>query len=163
MTGRSSIQRRCRARMISVGARVALLVTLAIAGLLFPNRESAASTILIAASATADAGLTACSNNRGKDLYNCVADVLDRLSGDIIRTRAVDTRSALQTAASRLRAASTKVEALSAVTQCQAVIAGALRQIKAAGGAAVGGWGDSGLSAVAGVLARAAKLIQAKG
>jgi hypothetical protein len=149
--------------MISVCARAALLVTLAMVGLLFPNRESAASGILIAASATADAGLAACGNNRGKDLYNCVANVLDRLSGDIIRTRALDTRSALQTAAFRLRAASTKVEALSAVTQCQAVITGALRQIKAAGGAAVDGWGDSGLGAVAGVLARAVKLIQAKG
>jgi len=149
--------------MISICVRVALLATLATVGLLVPNRESAASTILIAASATADAGLAACSTNRGKVLYDCVANVLDRLSGDIVRTRAIDTRGALQTAASRLRSASTKVEALSAVTQCQAVIAGALRQIKAAGGIAVGGWGDSGLSAVAGVLGRAVKLIQAKG
>jgi hypothetical protein len=89
MAGRPSIPSRCRAGMISVCARAALLATLAMVGLLLPNRESTASVILIAASATADAGLTACSNNRGKD--NCVANVLDRLSGDIIRTRSIDT------------------------------------------------------------------------
>ena len=58
----------------------------------------------------------------------------------------------------------TKAEAVSAISQCQAAIAGALRQVKAAdGGAMITGWGDAGLSAVAGVLAKAARLIQAKG
>src|SRR4051794_19546985 len=95
--------RRCRARMLSVCARVVLLVTLAMVGLLAPNRESAASPVLPAPPATADAGLAACTNNRGKALYDCVANVLDRLSGDIARVGATDTRSALQTAAARLR------------------------------------------------------------
>jgi hypothetical protein len=43
------------------------------------------------------------------------------------------------------------------------VIANALKMVKAAGGAYVRGWGDTGLTAIAGVLARAARLIQTKG
>jgi hypothetical protein len=149
--------------MIAACARAALLAALVIFGSLFVNREAAASTVLIAASQTANAGLAACGNSRGKELYVCVANVLDRLSADIRRTRALDTRSSLETAASRLRAATTKIEALCAITQCRTVIAGALRLVKAAGGAFVSSWGDRGLSAVAGVLARAVRLIQSRG
>ena len=59
----------------------------------------------------------------------------------------------------------TKAQALSAITQCQAAIAGALRQVKAAPGGKmmVPGWGDEGLASIVGVLAKAARLIQAKG
>jgi hypothetical protein len=52
---------------------------------------------------------------------------------------------------------------LSAIAQCRSAIAGALRQVKALAGGMVQGWGDSGLNAVAGVLAHAAQLIQSKG
>ena len=121
---------------------------------------------LVAAAQIANAGLAACESSRSKALYNCIADVLDRMSNDLsaIRRGVPNTQSALRTAASRLRAATTKAEALSAVTQCQAVIAGALRQVQAAGAnGRAQGWDDSGLAAVAGVLARAARLIQTTG
>ena len=111
----------------------------------------------VAASQTAQTGLVGCSTNHGKALYDCVANVLDRLSSDVSGRRASETQRALQTAAFQLRAATTKVQALSAITQCRAVVAGALRQVLAGGG------DSSGLNAIAGVLAQAARLIQTKG
>ena len=108
----------------------------------------------VAASQTASAGLAACSSNSGKALYDCVANVLDRLSNEV---KSPEARRSLSTAASQLRAATTKVQALSAISQCRSVIAGALKQLTASGG------DGSGLSAMAGVLAQAAKLIQSKG
>src|SRR5262249_31738493 len=128
------------------------------------NRPASASGVFIAAASTADAGLNACSSNQGKALYGCVANVLDRMSSDISSVNepaAATTRAALQTAASRLRAATTKSQALSAISQCQAAIAGALRQVRTTAGGKEGA--GSGLAAVAGVLAHAARLIQAKG
>jgi len=111
-----------------------------------------------AAAAVASTGLEACSSNGGKALYDCVANVLETMSNRIIFSKGeAEVQRSLQTAASRLRAAVNKVQALSAITQCRAVVAGALRQIKASGGP------GTGLSAIAGVLAQAAKLIQAKG
>ena len=38
-----------------------------------------------AAATTAGAGVGACSNNSGKALYDCVANVLNRLSNDVAR------------------------------------------------------------------------------
>ncbi len=111
----------------------------------------------VAASQTAQAGLVGCSNSHGKALYDCVANVLDRLSNDISGRRNSETQRALQTAAFQLRAATTKVQALSAITQCRSVVAGVLRQISTGGG------DSTGLNAIAGVLAQAAKLIQTKG
>jgi hypothetical protein len=111
----------------------------------------------VAAAQTAQAGLVGCSNNHGKPLYDCVANVLDRLSNQISGRRSSETQRALQTAAFQLRAATTKVQALSAISQCRSVVAGVLRQISTGGG------DGSGLSAIAGVLAQAAKLIQTKG
>ena len=112
----------------------------------------------VAAAQTANAGLAACSNNRGKALYDCVANVLDRLSNEITGSRRnPETQRALATAASQLRAATTKVQALSAISQCRSVVAGVLRRVLTGGG------DSSGLSAIAGVLAHAAKLIQTKG
>jgi hypothetical protein len=108
-----------------------------------------------AAAAAANAGLGACSSNSGKALYGCVADVLDRMSNNLSNTPGI--QRSLQTAASQLRAAVNKVQALSAITQCQAVMAGALRQALAAGR------NGKGVSALAGVLAQAARLIQTKG
>ena len=75
------------------------------------------------------------------------------------------TRGALQTAASKLRAAVNKAQALSAISQCRALIAGALANVRAIGGGHVQGWGGGsgagiGLEAIVGRLGRAAKLIQ---
>ncbi|MBR0826446.1 hypothetical protein JQ596_12930 [Bradyrhizobium manausense] len=130
---------------------------------MFAGHEALASTTLVNAAMKAETGLSGCSNNTGKQLYNCVADVLDRMSGDIGSVNVPETQRALQTAASRLRAATGKAQAISAITQCQSVIAGALRKARAIGGAVVPGWGDSGLSAIVEVLGHAAKLIQTKG
>jgi hypothetical protein len=143
--------------MFIASARATLLALLVALGALALTRPAAAAAGMIAASATADAGLSGCSSNRGKALYDCVANVLDRLNNEIARYRPpAGVATALGTAASQLRAATTKAQALSAITQCQAAIAGALREVRATGG-------GEGLSAVAGVLARAARLIQVKG
>jgi hypothetical protein len=87
------------------------------------------------------------------------------MSSDLSRMRADvgQTSRALSTAAAELRSAANKAQALSAISRCRAAIAGALQQVKALAGGMVQGWGDSGLNAVAGVLARAAQLIQMKG
>lgn len=145
----------------SLFARTAILIALVFG--LFSDREASASTALTAAAASANAGLSACSGNRGTALNNCVAGVLDKLSNEISPANVPETQRSLQTAASQLRVATTKVQAVSAIRQCQLAIAGSLRQVKAAGGAYVRGVGDSGLSAIAGVLSRAAALIQSKG
>ena len=134
--------------------RAALLAALVVFGSLAASQPARADGGVEAAAA-ANAGLSACSSNTGKALYNCVANVLDGMSNRI--SGAPETTRALSTAASRLRAAVNKAQALSAIRQCQAVVAGALRQALAAG------QGGKGLSAIAGVLARAAALIQSKG
>jgi hypothetical protein len=150
-------------RLLALGARAIFLATLVIAGVSLAERPAAAMAVLSSAAANANGGLSACNNTSGKALYDCVANVLDRLSNEVSPAQVPETQRSLQAAASRLRAATSKAQALSAITQCQAAIAGAIRQVKAAGGAYVSGWGDAGLASVAGVLARAAKLIQAKG
>ena len=150
-------------RAAVAGLRMVALAVLVILASLFAQREASASAVLNAAAANANAGLSACSNNRGKELYGCVADVLDRMANEISGVKVPETQRSLTTAAAGLRAATSKAQALSAISQCQAAIAGALRQVKAGGGAMVAGWGDTGLASIAGVLARAAKLIQAKG
>ena len=96
-------------------------------------------------------------------LYGCVATVLERMNSEISPANVSETQRAISTAVSGLRAATNKVQALAAISQCQGVVANALRMVKAAGNGYVRGWGDTGLSAIAGVLARAARLIQAKG
>ena len=59
-----------------------------------------------------------------------------------MRTDVSQTSRALAAAASGLRSAVNKVQALSAISQCRSVIAGALRQVKASGGQLVPGFGD---------------------
>jgi hypothetical protein len=149
-------------------ARTALLAALMICGLLLANRAALANAAMVAAANSANAGISACSGNGGKALYDCVANVLDKLSNDISSAPVAKTRSALQSAASKLRAAASKAQALSAISQCRALIAGALRQVRAIGGEHVEGWGGgsgggAGLEAIVGVLSRAAALIQSKG
>ncbi|CAL80423.1 hypothetical protein; putative signal peptide [Bradyrhizobium sp. ORS 278] len=123
---------------------------------------------MAAAAMSANGGLAACSANTGKALYECVANVLDKLSNDITAPGVPETRRALSNAAAGVRAAATKAQALSAVTQCRALITSALAKVRALGGGYVAGWGGgagagAGLAAVSDVLARAAKLIQSKG
>ncbi|MDD1519438.1 MULTISPECIES: hypothetical protein [Bradyrhizobium] len=108
-----------------------------------------------AAAAVGSAGLQSCSATAGKVLYDCVAGVLDRMSGTLNKWDPPEARSALQTAASQLRAASNKAQALSAISQCRSVFASLVKQATAGHG--------SGLSAIVGVLTKAAQLIQSKG
>jgi proline dehydrogenase len=149
-----------------VFARTALLATLVIFGALFTNREAAASAAVAVAAQAADAGVTACGNNSGRALDDCLANVLDKLSNEVTSSTA---QSALHTAAAKLRAAVSKVQALSAIAQCRALIASAISEVRATGGGGGGcrhgggGGAGSGLEAVAAVLGHAAKLIQAKG
>jgi hypothetical protein len=110
-----------------------------------------------AAAAVGSAGLDACRMNSGKVLYDCVAGALDRMSGTLTRAASPEARSALQTAASQLRAASNKAQALSAIAQCRSVFSSLVKQAKA------GDHETPGLSAIVGVLSKAAALIQAKG
>jgi len=154
-----------RAGLRRNGLRVLALIIMAMLATLVPDRDASASTVLNAAAATASSGLSGCNTSQGKALYNCVADVLEGMANNINSIRVGETQRALLTAASRLRAASSKAQALSAITQCQTAIAGALRQVKASPGGKtmVPGWGDDGLASIVGVLAKAARLIQAKG
>ena len=153
-----------RGRTIAVCVRAALLAALVIFGSSFTNREASAAE----AAATANAGLGACGNNSGKALYDCVANVLDKFSSDITRANIPAAQSALHAAASQLRAVVSKVQALSAISQCRALIAGAIRQVRAIGSGQVPGWGGGSegapnLQLIVGVLSRAAQLIQSKG
>jgi hypothetical protein len=141
---------------------VAVLALLTLVGSL-PTRPAMASAIFNAASTVAVGELSACSSRQGKDLYNCVADVLDHLASSIGDPKRLETQQALQTAAAGLRAAGSKAQAVSAIARCQAAISGALKKVRAIGGGYVPSWGDSGLTSVSGVLSRAIQLIQTKG
>ena len=110
-----------------------------------------------AAAEVGQAGLNSCSANAGKPLYECVANVLDRMSNSLDQKAPAEARSALQSAASQLRAATNKAQALSAVAQCRSVFSGIIQRWKAEGKT------TTGFSAISGVLARAAQMIQAKG
>jgi curli biogenesis system outer membrane secretion channel CsgG len=146
---------------VAAYARVALVAALVVFGALIAIRGATAGPATVAAAQSADAGITACSSNSGKALYNCIANVLDRLSGEISDVQVPATRGALAAAASKLRAAVNKAQALSAISQCQAVISAALRQVGGRGNR--GGSRAPGLDAIAGVLSHAAALIQTKG
>lgn len=152
-------------RMTTRRSGAALLAALIVLGSLVPNREVRAGAATAAAAQSADAGISACGSNNGKALYTCIANVLDRLSGEISDVKVPEVRSALRTAASKLRAAVTMTQALSAIAQCQAAISGALRQAAAMGGGRGnrGGGGAPGLEGISSVLSHAASLIQSKG
>lgn len=155
-------------RMAAVCVRILLLTAVIICGSLLASRDAMANAAMSAAAQSASSGLSSCNSNAGKPLYDCVANVLDKLSNDISSVNVPQTRSALQNAASKLRASVNKAQALSAISQCRALISGALRQVRAIGGGHVPGWGGgqgggAGLEAISGVLSRAAALIQSKG
>lgn len=114
-----------------------------------------------AAAATAQGAsgaLGACGAYQNKELYNCVAGVLDNLSNNLRGgENMADAKRSLSTAASQLRAAASKGQALSAITRCRAVVAGILQKVRSFGRE------GSGYGAIINVLAQAARLIQTKG
>ena len=148
-------------------ARIFTVMCLVLTGLAVAGGPAAAHGTLGTATATADAALEACTGT-GKALYNCVAGVLDNM-GKEIATFPQDekqTAAVLRTAATRLRAAVSKVQALSAISLCQAAISGALRQARvvSVNNSLFRGWGSPlGLEAVARTLAKAAAIIQSRG
>ena len=66
-------------------------------------------------------------------------------------------------AASGLRAATNKAQAVLAITACYNVISAALKQASLSGSGVRGMGGAEGLGHIVGVVARAVRLIQAKG
>lgn len=112
--------------------------------------------------AAASGGLAGCgSRSSGKDLHNCVADVLDKLAA--VNSYAPEMQTEIMRAASGLRAAANKAQAVLAITQCQNVIATALKQAVASGSFVRGFGRAEGLGHIARVIAQAVRLIQAKG
>jgi hypothetical protein len=108
---------------------------------------------LLAGHGTASAA--SCDAYAGKELYNCLANKLDHSAA--MSYRSPETQTALQKAASQLRVAVNKSQALSAISQARSVLAGVIQRAKSAG------QDYSGLARVTGVLSYAARLIQAKG
>lgn len=106
---------------------------------------------LLAGHGTASAA--SCDAYAGKQLYNCLANKLDHFASRSYGT----SQAALQQAASQLRVAVNKAQALSAVSQARSVLAGLVQRAKSAG------QDYSGLMKVTGVLSYAARLIQQKG
>lgn len=156
-----------RQSVAAAAATAALLTTLITSTSLLLQRQAHAGMGGASAATSASAGIGACGSQAGKMLYNCVADVLDRMAGQLGGDTG-QTAGALRTAATRLRAATTKAQALSAISACRSAIAGALRQVRTIGGGHVAGWGGgpgkgAALEAIVGVLSRAAALVQQKG
>jgi hypothetical protein len=141
--------------------RATLLALMLLGGVAMTPRPAAAGAEVAIAAATAGSGLGACASSAGKALYDCVANVLDRMGNELGRSHPEVTRS-LHTAAAGVRSG-VKAQALSAIAQCRSAIAAAMRQAKALASGFLEGWGGSGLSAIVGVLARASQLIQSKG
>jgi len=108
---------------------------------------------LLAGQGTASAAT--CDAYAGKELYNCLANKLDHVAA--MSSRSPETQSALQKAASQLRVAVNKSQALSAISQARSVLAGVIQRAKSAG------QDYSGLVKVTDVLSYAARLIQQKG
>jgi hypothetical protein len=108
---------------------------------------------LLAGHGTASAA--SCDAYAGKELYNCLASKLDHSAA--MSYRSPETQTALQKAASQLRVAVNKSQALSAISQARSVLAGVIQRAKSAG------QDYSGLARVTGVLSYAARLIQSKG
>ena len=107
---------------------------------------------LLAGNGTASA---ACEAAAGKELYNCLAGKLDHVAS--MSSRSPETQTALQKAATQLRAATNKAQALSAISQARSVVAGVIERVRSAG------QDNSGLVRVGAILANAARLIQSKG
>lgn len=138
-------------------ARAAILMAAIMAGSLVAGHHATAGGGAGAAAANASASLGGCNAYRGKELYNCVAGVLDNLSSNLRGgENMAEAKRSLSTAASQLRAATSKPQALSAITQCRSVLAAILQRVRTPEQI-------SAYRAITGVLARAAQLIQSKG
>jgi hypothetical protein len=102
-----------------------------------------------------------CGMMSGKALYDCLATKLEYTSDRVGRTRgdpeAPAAAQALRTAASQLRAATNKAQALSAISLARSAISGVIQQAKA------GGRDSQGYGAIIGALSDMAALIQKKG
>ena len=102
-----------------------------------------------------------CSALAGKALYDCLATKLDHKADMVGRSRgdpeAPAAARALQTAASQLRVATNKGQALSAITLARSAISGIIQQAKA------GGRDSQGYGRIVGTLSEMATLIQQKG
>jgi len=109
---------------------------------------------LLAGHGTASAA--ACDAYAGKELYNCLANKLERVSV-YSAYRSPETQAALQKAASQLRVATNKAQALSAISQCRSAVAGIIQRMRS------GSQDSAGLAAVTEALSYAARLIQQKG
>ena len=114
-----------------------------------------------AGAGAAGAGLNACASRpAGKETRDCVAGVLETLAA---QQRQPERQAALLRAASGLRAATTKAQAVLAITACYNVMSAALKQASASGKGVRGMGGAEGLGLIVGIVARAVRLIQAKG
>ena len=89
------------------------------------------------------------------------AGVLETLAAQ--NSYAPEMQTTILRAASGLRAATNKAQALLAITQCQSVIATALKQAVASGGFVRGFGRADGLGHIARVIAQTVRLIQTKG
>jgi len=107
--------------------------------------------------AVANQGLDRCASYTGKQLRDCVADVLDQMAGSVPFPSVA---RSLRTAAAGVRAAVNKAQALSAIAVCQAMVASSLKLARTSDKdqGILDGW-----DRLARVLVRAAGLIQAKG
>lgn len=116
--------------------------------------------IAFAAMLTAKPAAAACGLT-GKALYNCMATKLERKADMIGSVRgdpeAQPAAQALRSAASQLRVATNKAEALSAITQARSAISGVIQRAKAAGR------DSQGYGAIANTLSEMASEIQKKG
>jgi hypothetical protein len=114
-----------------------------------------------AGAGAAGAGLSACERlPAGKETRDCVANVLETLAA---QQGQPERKAELLRAASGLRAAVNRAQAVLAITACYNVISAALKQASASGKGVRGMGGAEGLGLIAGVVARAVRLIQTKG
>lgn len=135
-----------RKRLAGFGIRGFILAALIVFGALLADRPATAAM---------------CGMMSGKALYDCLASKLEYKSDQVGRTRgdpeAPAAAQALRTAASQLRAATNKAQALSAISLARTAIAGVIQQ------ATAGGRDSQLYGAISGALSEMAALIQKKG
>ena len=126
--------------------RIGLIFVLAVI-LAAPHATSARA----AGAGAAGAGLDACASRpAGKETRDCVAAVLETLAA---QQRQPERQATLLRAASGLRAAVNKAQAVLAITACYNVINAALKQASASGKGVRGMGGAEGLGLVVGIVA----------
>jgi len=149
---------------IAICAGAILLTAPFIGGSPFESREAMALTSVGTAARSADAELTKCGSNTGTALYGCVANVLNNFCYAMGRSAIPPgTKQTFDGAIGRLRRAVSKVQALSALSQAQAAISGALRQARSIGRVEGGTADAQDLAAISALISHAVQLVQAKG